>query len=449
MTSESRNGPYKVIMLTRRKIVVGSAFTLFGPRRARSADSNATSPIPLRWAYGLQRLKGVNVLQPFGWGISGGNPPAYVSDPFRNGGTWGQVMPAVRRALIRSTGFDVYRLAIDPGPLITAENDASMDRYINQVSVAIADLVASDLLVIADMHVNGGHPVSGWNNANLTDGVSGPKFQRLALVERRLAAAIEALGMASRVCFELFNEPPFASQITGDPWPTQLQYLFDTVRRAAPNLTLVVGGSGFNSIDDRWGLIALDPRKFDDNTIFSWHGYEPLQLTLQGTPGHFQYIHRLAFPPRKSNRSKALEDIAIAINADPGASASEKLDTIAYFTRRRNADGLDTYFDTPQDEIFIARRIRKVTDWADTQNVPRARLMNGEFGCNGDFRGIKGATLETRVAFIQVVRQLCDAAGIGTTIIHELNDTASGCGISDHRTFEFMPKIRSALGLGQ
>ena len=434
-------------MFTRRKILVTSTAAFLAPGVAKPFAAAAASPIPARWAHGEERLKGVNILQPFGWGISSGEPPLYAADPFRNGGSWAEVMPAKRRALIRAKGFSVCRLAVDPGPFLTAEDDAHLDRYIGHVTAAIADLVANDLLVIADVHVNGGHPVRGWSNIDLTDGLSGLKFKRLVVVETRLAAAIEALGMPSHVCLELFNEPPFASQITGDPWPSQLQYLFNAARRAAPSLTLVVGGSGFNSIDDRWGLIALDARRFDDNTIYSWHGYEPFQLTLQSAPGHFQYIHRLAFPPRSVDRSKAFENLVASVNADPALSASERADAIAYFTLEGKADALDTYFSVPQDEAFIAKRVLKVTDWADVGNVPRSRLMNGEFGCNGDFHGIRGATLETRAAFIRTVRRLCDGAGIGAAIIHELNDTSSGFGISNHQTFEFNPAITFALGL--
>ncbi len=436
---------------SRRKILIGSAAALLSPCLAWPASKSDLLRPSLRWANGPRQLKGVNVFQPFGWGNSSGEPPAYTSDPYVNGGTWAQVMPASRRALIKSSGFDVYRFVIDPGPLLAAESSTDLDHLITQIKHAIVDILDAGLLVIADVHVTDQHFVAGWTNVDLADGVSGPKFKRLVLVEQRLATAIEELSEPSRVCIELFNEPPYASAITSDQWHDQLKYLFDAVRYVAPSVTLVIGGSGFNSIDDggRGGLVALDPKKFDENTIYSWHGYEPVQLSIQAASNHFQYIHRLAFPPRKEDRAKAIKDLTMAIDADSRLSAFQKAAKISYFTRERHIEGLDSYFDTPQDEVYIAKLIKKVTDWADTHGVLRSQLMLGEFGCNGDFKGVEAATLDTRVAYIRAVRRLCDEAAIGAIVLHELNDNSSGMGISNHKTFVFIPEIISAMGLGQ
>ncbi len=306
-------------------------------------------------------------------------------------------MPPARRALIKATGFDVYRLVVDPGPLLSAANDEIVANFLTQITESIIDLVNVGLLVIFDVHVNGGHPVAGWSNIDLTDGIAGPKFQRLVEIERRIAAAIEAINKPTQICLELFNEPPIASKIAGDRWPTQLEYLFKAVRGAAPNVTLIVGGGGFNSVDDRWGLISLDPKAFDQNTIYSWHGYEPNQFTLQGQIGHYQYIHRLPFPPKKADKEIAIRSLIDSIEADKSLSDRESAAKIAYFTKGRHKEGLDAYFDIPQDETYIAKQIKKVTDWADNHGVYRLQLMNGEFGCNGDFRGTVAATLESRV----------------------------------------------------
>ena len=321
-------------MHTRRNLLIRSATALFSSRLAWAVPRQS-----LQWANGPHRLKGVNVFQPFGWGIPTGSPAKYSSAPYTNGGTWSAVMPASRLTLLKSTGFDVYRLAIDPGPLLAAESMSDLATLIGQVTRAIVNILEAGLLVIADVHVLDHHPVPGWTNVDLTDGISGSKFNRLVTVEQRLAASIEAIGEPSRVCLELFNEPPYAFKIRGDRWRTQLKYLFNAVRPLAPRTTLVVGGSGFNSIDDKEGLLAIDPKAFDTNTIYSWHGYDPYQLSMQGTPGHYQYIHRLAFPPRQQDRAKAINDLTLAINADRTLSAAEKASKISYFTRQRKSEG--------------------------------------------------------------------------------------------------------------
>jgi hypothetical protein len=37
-------------------------------------------------------------------------------------------------------------------------------------------------------------------------------------------------------------------------------------------------------------------------------------------------------------------------------------------------------------------------------------------------------------------------SGIGSIILHELNDASSGMGMSDHKTFKFIPELMSAMG---
>jgi hypothetical protein len=406
----------------------------------------ATRSSNLQWASGKTWMRGLNCLQPFGYGIASNG--SYVDEPYQNGSTDLQVMPDSRLGLIKSTGFDFVRMCIDPATLTTAADQTRLKNLIGQLTAGISRRLASGLLVIADLHVINRAPLPGWGNRDIAIGIAGSKFQRYVAVAQELAAAIEQLDVPQRVAIELFNEPPPDSEITGDSWPiVQAPHLWRAVRAAAPRSTLLIGGSDFNSIS---GLTALDPLNFDNNTMYTFHGYTPPQLTLQASGGIFQYIHALNFPPEPSERLAIIARIKQSVGADASLSALQKIKVIAQLTHLRRAYGIDTYFDRPQDASYIAKQIKITTDWADVKGVPRNCIINGESGCNGNYNdgsgNIVGATLTTRANVIRALCQSGDKAGIGGYVVHELQ--GSGFAVSDARSFAFLPEITAAMGIG-
>jgi hypothetical protein len=404
------------------------------------------SPI-LQWAGDkTTKMRGLNCLQPFGYGIASNG--SYIDEPYQNGGTDLRVMPDARLGLIKSTGFDFVRMCIDPATLTTAADTTRLKHLIGQLTAGILRRLAAGLLVIADLHVIDRAPLAGWSNRDLASGIAGAKFQRYVAVAQELAAAIEALNAPQRVSIELFNEPPFDSEITGDSWhAAQAPYLWRAVRAAAPRSTLVIGGSGYNSISD---LTALDPSNFDNNTLYTFHGYMPLQLTLQASNGIFRHIHALDFPPDPSDRSAAIVRFKKSVDADENLSPWQKIKVVAELTKLRKSFGIDMYFDQPQDASYIAKQIKIITDWADAKGAPRNCIINGESGCNGNYNDgsgdVIGATLTTRANVIRALCQSGDEAGIGGYVVHELQ--GSGFAVSDANSFAFMPEIIAALRIG-
>lgn len=435
-------------MPTRRSFIMSA-----GAAIAAQKISPATSAVPaphapaLRWAGGnATRLRGLNCLQPFGYGLAKNG--SYLAEPYQNGGTDLQVMPDSRLALIKSTGFNFVRMCIDPATLTTAADATALKNLIAQLRTAILRRLAAGLLVIADLHVVGRPPVAGWSNRDIASGVSGTKFQRFIAIAQELSAAIEELNAPQEVAIELFNEPPNDSEIAGDSWPNlQAPYLWRAVRKAAPHSTLLIGGSDYNSIN---GLATLDPSNFDGNTMYTFHGYTPAQLTLQASPGLFQHIHALTFPPRRSERSAAIRRLIQSVRADASLSTRHKIEMIVKLTRLRKNYGVDTYFDLPQNASYIVRQMKIVTDWADSNGVPHNCIINGESGCNGDYnedsKNVVGAPLITRTNVIRALSQSADNAGFFGYVIHELQ--GSGFAISDPHSFSFVPEIIAALGIG-
>jgi hypothetical protein len=377
--------------------------------------------------------RGVSVLQPFGWGLSTGG--IYASDPYQNGGTWISVMPGTRRNAIKSVGFDFVRLAVDPGPMLAASSDDVLRGLVAEITAAVADLNASGLKVIVDIHANISHPVVGWTNADLVDGPNGPKFQRLVRIEQRLAAALRETRPTD-VAFELFNEPPFWSR-GAVSWSVQQKVLFGAVRAELPNHSIVVTGPEYSSIR---GLESLEPLDYDANTIYTFHFYEPFQFALQSSSTFYRNIHRLTFPPQAhvGGKPKAIADFKAT-----GASAGE----IADFTRHHRSYGIDTYFDEPEDEAFVVSRIAAVIRWARSKGLRADQLLCGEFGAEGDHGVNIAAAPSSRSAYIETVRKALEAADIAWDV-HELNNTSDGFGIaSGTAPFQFDAAVMRALGL--
>ena len=427
---------------SRRRFVLGAL--ILGIHKIIPASAHS-----LAWCDDSRTMRGLNTLQSDGFILSDGG--VYSAHPYANGGSFLDIMPPERRALIKSTGFDFIRMTIDFGPLLSAANNKALDVLIDDLISHINAYTGSKLKVIVTM-MAGGDPTTGWQN--MTDGVAGPKYQRLLNVWRRFAGAIGGSFDSSQVAVELFNEPPFRRDIAGDAWPIQQKHLFDRVRAVLPGHTIVVTGDDLSAIDR---VVILNPADYDANTMYRINGYEPFSISHQGD-GYFRYIHRLTFPPEDhpGGKAQAISDVTAAINADNSLSFLDKLTIVTNFTKLRHAEGVDTYFDTPCNSNFIENRIKKVTDWAANHGLSNRHIIVGEFGARGDFR-IKGAddrlvdtlagTLTTRANFMRTWREKIEAAKLGAWCAHEARGPDGFSLTQNEVMWKFTPELMTALGL--
>jgi hypothetical protein len=428
-------------LISRRELVFGGIAA--GLTNVPPAEALGTS-----WHDEHRLRRGLNILQPFGWVVTAKG--AYRSQPFVNGGSFDQIMPLERRGVIRSAGFDFVRVPVDFGPLLSADNDTTLDRLFNEVMRGVDLYVASGLDVLLVLFSPA--DIAVW--PTVTDGVRGPAFQRLVVVWRRFAEFIATRTDPAHVAVELFNEPPYAAEIKTDPWLVQQKYLFDQVRPVLPRHTLVVTADSFSAIDR---LILLNPADYDANTSFKFSGYEPLQLSHQGE-GYWRNIHRLTFPPQEhpGGKERAISDFIAAVDADSSLSWVEKARTIHKFTRSKAREGIDTYFDTPCDATYIAKRIRDVTSWAASHGVSTRRLIVGEFGARGDYEHVaadgsaavvEAGTTVTQANFCRAWREQMELAGLGAWCVHEIGGPAGWNLALGHPPWTFRPDFVAALGL--
>lgn len=178
-------------------------------------------------------------------------------------------------AQLRRAGFTFVRLAVQPDLLEAAP------RRLPLLVEAIARLQRQGLAVVLAPH-----PI-GWH---LED--SGADRARLLDFWRHTATALHRLD--SRLIFpETLNEPVFAD--APQAWESLQEAVLTQIRGILPDATVVLTGANWGGID---GLTALHPTT-DRNVIYSFHFYEPSELTALAAyrPGLDRAaLARLPFP---------------------------------------------------------------------------------------------------------------------------------------------------------
>jgi endoglucanase len=270
-------------------------------------------------------------------------------------------------ASLKRAGFTFVRLAIDPDVVAEAEPRAVLIDQIRR-------LRRQGLAVIVSPH-----PVAWRIDTDAADQA------RLLAFWRELAPALRGLDPALTFP-ETLNEPVFHD----DParWWALQEQLRATIRAALPDDTIVLTGHDWSSIA---GLLALKPStddnaSTDDNVIYSFHFYDPPELTtLAAWRPELDHaaLGRLPFP-----------------ESDPVACAR-----LADKTSDRPTGDLIRYWcATGWDAERVRQEIRAAGDWGRVHHVA---LLAAEFGASARLN------LAARLAWLGTVRLACAEQGIG------------------------------------
>lgn len=298
---------------------------------------------------------------------------------------------------LRQAGFSFVRLAVQPEYL---EADPSRRALL---VAQIARLERYGLGVVVALH-----PATWHLETSAAD--------RAALVAVWQALAPALRGLDPRVTFpEPLNEPVFA----GDPagWQRLQASVLAAIRAALPANTIVLTGNDWGSIA---GVLALRPAT-DPNVIYSFHFYDPAELTsLAGwRPGlDTTALARLPFP----------------VSDPPGC------ETALGQTDQATRDVARYYCALRWSAASIDQRINQAAAWAARAHVA---LLAGEFGATVRLNR------SSRLAWLQAVRRACERQGIGWALWGY--DDAMGFGIA--RRPGQLPvldeDVLGALGLGK
>jgi hypothetical protein len=225
---------------------------------------------------------------------------------------------------LRAAGFDFVRLAIDPDVTDTKVLIAAIRRIQRQ-----------GLTVVVSPHPH------DWRLETEGD--------RLRAFWRALAPALRPLDPA-RTVPEVVNEPVFPHDPAG--WAALQHAVLADIRHALPGVTVVVTGQDWGSIG---GLLASTPEA-EDNVIYSFHFYDPAELTSLA-----------AYRPNLDRTALAQLPFPVTDHCAATAADAATADVIRYYC----ALG----WNAPLLDAATAR----AAAWAQTHHV---RLLAGEFGAS-------------------------------------------------------------------
>jgi hypothetical protein len=310
--------------------------------------------------------------------------------------------------LVHDLGFDHVRLSIDPVPLIDntkiadKETAALRPEAMARLDETVKQITATGLVVVLDIH-----PEMAYVKSTETT-VEGT--QQFFAFWKSFAHHYAGTN-PEQVYFEVMNEP---HEVDPFRWAGEQSRAVALIRAEVPRHTIIATGEGWGGID---GLLELEPVR-DDNVIYSFHDYEPMEFTHQGATWSSKQLEPLRGVPYPSTP----ENIAPLLPAlvDPSSR-----DWLADYGRKR------------WDAARMAARIHQAVAWAKDRHVP---LWCGEFGVF-----IAYAPPADRDHWLLDMRTTLEADGIGW----DMWDYRGGFGLVTKKdgTAVVDPGVAAALGL--
>jgi endoglucanase len=245
--------------------------------------------------------------------------------------------------VVHDLGFDHVRLSIDPQPLIADPAAGTLrPEAMARLDETVKQIIATGLVVVLDIH-----PETPWKHSvTMTENGTKQFFAFWKNFAQHYADTDPA-----RVYFEVLNEPEGV-----DPyrWAGEEARAVAIIRAQAPRHTIIATGEGWGGID---GLVEIEPMR-DENIIYSFHDYEPMEFTHQGASWAGDALKPLRAVPYPSTP----ENVAPLLPALPD-DASKK--------------ALGWYGQQHWDAARMEQRIGLAVAWAKQRHVP---LWCGEFG---------------------------------------------------------------------
>jgi len=282
---------------------------------------------------------------------------------------------------LKQAGFDTIRLTVGLGIFLSANETQQL-----QLDAILIDrvktILGTGLNVIVDFHPITQDP--RYPPIAFTRGPGEPLVEAFRALLVRTASNLSKLPQ-DNVVLEILNEPATLDWSKGEAslWYETQQSYFDSIRQAAPELTIIVTGcctiSGLE-------LTTFDPSNLPDkNVYFTFHYYAPHAFTHQGVVERknelspINFFKNVPFPISNEKFNEiskqaydAFEKVAFASNVIDRMKGKERLKT--YLERLKE-------YSTPED---IDLGIQKTLDWAKRHGIPASQLFLGEFGVMRD-----------------------------------------------------------------
>jgi endoglucanase len=304
--------------------------------------------------------------------------------------------------LIRDLGFDHVRLSINPEPLIAdATTGALRGDAMARLDETVRQITSLGLVVVLDIH-----PEESWKKQAIsTDDGTAQFFLFWKSFAQHFAGTDP-----EQVYFEVLNEP---EGVNGYRWAGEQARAIEIIRSQAPHHTIVATGESWGGID---GLVQIEPVR-DDNVIYSFHDYEPMEFTHQGATWSSKNLIPLRGVPYPSTP----ENIAPLL---AGLDDAARKDLAWYGQQSWKIERMK-------------KRIDLAVAWAAQRHVP---LWCGEFGV---FRMY--APAPDRARWVADMRKTLEGDGIGW----DMWDYQASFGLVTKKdgTTTVDPSLVEALGL--
>jgi aryl-phospho-beta-D-glucosidase BglC (GH1 family) len=300
-------------------------------------------------------------------------------------------------AHLKKTGFDFIRIPVEPDAFLTVKPEQRA-KLISQVLAAVSLSADAGLTAIIDFHPK--EASSRWNALNILNSEDNKNLYRDVLVE--IAGTIVKQSKKNAI-LELMNEPPGGwGARDALLWQNTQRDFVKAIRRAAPDLPLIVTGDRGGGID---GLLRLVPEDIDDPQIFySFHYYDPMVVTHQGATWSSrksrEYLTGVGYPPARQDA----EATRAMIKNNISSHVADSVEAERLFGEA-NTD-LQHYFDSSPNADKITADFARVSGWARAHRIPASRILLGEFGI---YR--PAASRETAIQYLKDIRRSAEAAG--------------------------------------
>jgi aryl-phospho-beta-D-glucosidase BglC (GH1 family) len=273
--------------------------------------------------------------------------------------------------LVHELGFDHVRLSINPVPLMADAQTGALDpAAMARLDETVKQITSAGLVVVLDMH-----PEETWKKeVTMTDEGTALFFRYWKNFAQHYAGSDP-----EKVYFEVLNEPEGVNPYR---WVGEQTRLVAIIREQAPRHTIIATGEGWGGID---GLLEIEPVR-DDNVIYSFHDYEPMEFTHQGAGWSTKTLIPLRgvpYPSTPENVSPLLQGVP-----DDGARAA-----------------LAKYGQQQWAMSTMEKRIGLAVAWAKQRHVP---LWCGEFGVYREY-----APAPDRARWVEDMRKTLEKDGMG------------------------------------
>ncbi len=267
---------------------------------------------------------------------------------------------------LRKLGYDFVRLPVNPAVFL--ENPPEVRaQLLHRLDAAIHEFVGAGLAVIVDLHFWGTND-NTWTNTQVTADPNGSAFAQYRAVVREMTANLKQFPR-NAVALEPLNEPTRANCPS---WLQEQRLLLSDIRAKQPDLPVVITGCQ-GELPELIKLTPNDIEMNDPNLIYTFHFYLPFVFTHQGGYKSFLQVDDLPYPSSPGNVNETLAKTNANIDA-AGLSPADEV-----FVRGEAVKYIKLYYQQRANRDFIKQQIGMVATWADSNHIPRSRLLMGEF----------------------------------------------------------------------